>query len=150
MLSRSIRALGVLTGAAALAVGPFAVPAQAAPGDIQLLFVNDFHGRITTSDGDPLASHLAGAIDQLTAEATGYETRFVSAGDNVGASIFQSAVADDAPTIDILNEMNLLVAAVGNHEFDRGYDWLADPSTHGIDAASRVDGGPPATSASSG
>ncbi len=29
--------------------------------------------------------------------------------------------------------MGLQAGAVGNHEFDRGYDWLADPETHGLD-----------------
>ena len=58
---------------------------------------------------------------------------FVSAGDNVGASTFISSSQEDAPTIEALNLMGLDAGAVGNHEFDRGYDWLADPATHGID-----------------
>ncbi len=44
----------------------------------------------------------------------------VSAGDNIGASTFISAIDDDNPTIDALNRMGLAASAVGNHEFDKG------------------------------
>jgi 5'-nucleotidase len=51
---------------------------------------------------------------------------FASAGDDVGASPFVSAVANDEPTIDALNAMGLSVGAVGNHEFDKGFADLRD------------------------
>ncbi|WP_230462893.1 ExeM/NucH family extracellular endonuclease [Micromonospora sp. CP22] len=93
------------------------------PVDLQLLSINDFHGRLespATVDGQPVggAAQLAGLVDQLRAENP--NTAFVSAGDNIGASTFISAIDDDNPTIDALNQAGLLVSAVGNHEFDKG------------------------------
>ncbi|WP_405372821.1 MULTISPECIES: ExeM/NucH family extracellular endonuclease [unclassified Microbacterium] len=93
--------------------------ADAAPVQLTLLGINDFHGRI---DGNTVA--FAGTVEQLRAAASG-PVLFVSAGDNIGASLFASSVAQDAPTIDVLNALDLRASAVGNHEFDRGFDDLA-------------------------
>ena len=97
----------------------------AGPVDLQLLSINDFHGRLespgSTADGKPIggAAQLAGLVGQLRAENP--NTAFVSAGDNIGASTFVSAIDGDNPTIDALNQAGLSVSAVGNHEFDKGY-----------------------------
>ncbi|HWS35228.1 MAG TPA: ExeM/NucH family extracellular endonuclease, partial [Actinoplanes sp.] len=91
----------------------------AAPIDLQLLSINDFHGRLespTTGNGG--AAQLVGAVNQLRAENP--NTAWVSVGDNIGASTFISAIDDDNPTIDALNAGGLNVSAVGNHEFDKG------------------------------
>ncbi|MEN3614482.1 ExeM/NucH family extracellular endonuclease [Plantactinospora sp. ZYX-F-223] len=94
------------------------------PVDLRLLSVNDFHGRLESPgnapDGRPVggAAQVAGLVDQLRVENP--NTAFVSAGDNIGASTFISAIDEDNPTIDALNEMGLAVSAVGNHEFDKG------------------------------
>ncbi|WP_245828179.1 ExeM/NucH family extracellular endonuclease [Micromonospora avicenniae] len=95
----------------------------AKPVDLQLLTVNDFHGRLespATVDGQPVggAAQLAGLVGQLRAQNP--NTAFVSAGDNIGASTFISAIDGDNPTIDALNQMDLAASAVGNHEFDMG------------------------------
>lgn len=107
--------------AALFAVG--ASPAAAAPVEIQILTLNDFHGRIEASDGVGGAAQIAGLIDELGADLP---TSVASAGDNIGASPFVSAVAQDNPTIDVLDAMGLDVSAVGNHEFDKGIDDLLD------------------------
>ncbi|WP_306206165.1 ExeM/NucH family extracellular endonuclease [Actinoplanes sp. RD1] len=96
------------------------------PVDLQLLSVNDFHGRLespSTVDGQPVggAAQLVGMINQLRTQNPA--TAWVSAGDNIGASTFISAIDGDNPTIDALNSGGLAVSAVGNHEFDKG---LAD------------------------
>ncbi|MFV2022324.1 ExeM/NucH family extracellular endonuclease [Micromonospora sp. LOL_023] len=101
----------------------------AAPVELQLLGINDFHGRLEsvgTSNGQPVggAAQVAGLIDQY--RATNPNTVFVSAGDNIGASTFVSAIADDNPTLDALNAAGLDVSAVGNHEFDKGMTDLTD------------------------
>ncbi|PZF97263.1 multifunctional 2',3'-cyclic-nucleotide 2'-phosphodiesterase/5'-nucleotidase/3'-nucleotidase [Micromonospora deserti] len=95
----------------------------AGPVDLQLLSINDFHGRLespATVNGQPVggAAKLAGLVNQLRAQNP--NTAFVSAGDNIGASTFISAIDDDNPTLDALNAMGLAVSAVGNHEFDQG------------------------------
>lgn len=93
--------------------------ADAAPIELTLLDINDFHGRI---DSNTVA--FAGTVEQLRAAAAG-PTVFLSAGDNIGASLFASSVAQDQPTIDVLNTLGLQATAVGNHEFDRGFADLA-------------------------
>ena len=115
------------TAAASAAVAPAAVsPAAVGDTTIDIVDVNDFHGRIesegTTADKAAGAAKLA-AVVQAQREANP-NTIFTSAGDNVGASTFTSFVQDDDPTIDVLNQMHLDVSAIGNHELDKGQDDL--------------------------
>jgi len=93
---------------------------------VQVLGINDFHGRIVPDafSGKFGAAVLAGAVDSL--ETTYPDTVFAAAGDLIGASTFESFVAKDKPTIDVLNAMGLDVSAVGNHEFDKGFADLTD------------------------
>ncbi len=99
---------------------------EPATRDIQILGTNDFHGRLVREGGSPTAGAavLAGAVKQLRTENP--DTAFVAAGDLIGASTFESFIADDVPTIDALNEAGLDVSAAGNHEFDKGYNDLVD------------------------
>ena len=91
---------------------------------IDVVAINDFHGRIEASpeNGIAGAAVLAGAIAELRREQP--NTIFVSAGDNIGASTFTSFIADDRPTIEALVTAGLQVSAVGNHEFDHGFTHL--------------------------
>ncbi len=96
--------------------------------EVQLLAVNDLHGQIPTGrvlNDRPIggAAYLAAYIDQLTADNPD-NTLLVHAGDMVGASPPESALLQDEPTIDILNQMGFDVGSVGNHEFDEGIDEL--------------------------
>ncbi|MFJ6679505.1 ExeM/NucH family extracellular endonuclease [Microbacterium sp. NPDC091382] len=102
--------------------------AEAAPVQLTLLGINDFHGRI---DGNTVA--FAGTVEELRKAASG-PTLFLSAGDNIGASLFASSVAKDQPTIDVLNAMGLQASAVGNHEFDRGFEDLSGRVSDAFDA----------------
>ncbi|MDQ0260958.1 ExeM/NucH family extracellular endonuclease [Sinomonas atrocyanea] len=87
-------------------------PTEAA---LRLVNINDFHGRI-----DANTVKFAGTVEQLKAEAPGGNALFLSAGDNIGASLFASASQDDQPTLDVLNALEAKASAVGNHEFDMG------------------------------
>lgn len=98
-----------------------APPATPATVDLNFLGINDFHGRIDTN-----TVLFAGTIEKLRAEAAPGATAFLSAADNIGASLFASAVAKDQPTIDVLNALELKASAVGNHEFDGGWADLRD------------------------
>ncbi|PZE54828.1 bifunctional metallophosphatase/5'-nucleotidase [Curtobacterium sp. MCPF17_001] len=133
-------ALGAPTAASAAEAPTAAVPpAAAAAGDmtIDLYDVNDFHGRITRSisqtagkptprDGDAAgAATVAGALDKLRGPDAS-TSAFVSSGDNIGGSTFESFIQEDQPTIDVLNQMDLSVSAIGNHELDKGQDDLRD------------------------
>jgi 5'-nucleotidase len=125
---------------------------EAAPNgptiDIQLLSFNDFHGNLEPPSGssgrivvdhrldtaaDPvkavdvtqdvggveyLATHLAEARKGHPNSLT------VAAGDIIGASPLLSAAFHDEPTIEAMNLLGLDVTAVGNHEFDEGYQEL--------------------------
>ena len=68
-------------------------------------------------------------------------TVFAAAGDLIGASTFESFIQKDKPTIDALNEAGLEVSAVGNHEFDQGYDDLVDRVMAPYDATTNPQGG---------
>ena len=110
---------------------------QSAAGSVQvkLLAINDFHGQLRPPQGgirvrDPAdaartvnlpaggAEHLATAVNTLRAQNPNHI--FVAAGDLVGATPLLSALFRDEPTIESLSGMGLEVAAVGNHEFDKG------------------------------
>lgn len=84
--------------------------------EINLLNINDFHGRI-----DANTLKFAGTIEQLRAASGSSNTAFLSAGDNIGASLFASSSQGDLPTIEVLNALGLEISAVGNHEFDKGW-----------------------------
>ncbi|NMR18992.1 ExeM/NucH family extracellular endonuclease [Cellulomonas fimi] len=88
---------------------------------INLLNINDFHGRI-----DANTVKFAGTVEQLRAEGGELSTLLLGAGDLIGASTFASAIAADQPTIDVLNALDLDASAVGNHEFDAGLADLTD------------------------
>lgn len=86
--------------------------------DVQLVGVNDFHGRLIADSSDGGAAALGGAVDELRDQYGADKTLFVSGGDNVGASTFESFTAHDKPSLDALTSLGLDVSTVGNHEFD--------------------------------
>ena len=100
---------------------------------MQILAINDFHGNIeppkrTIAGADtngaevkvPVGgvAYMAGALEALRQGQPNSIT--VSAGDLIGASPLTSALFLDEPTITPLNLVGLELAAVGNHEFDKG------------------------------
>ena len=111
----------------------------AAPVELRILAINDFHGNLRPPPGgiritDPEdktkktvvpaggAEHMATLVKELR---DGHKnTIFVAAGDLIGASPFLSAMFHDEPTIEALSMMGLDIASVGNHEFDEGKDEL--------------------------
>ncbi|MBR1090086.1 bifunctional metallophosphatase/5'-nucleotidase [Bradyrhizobium manausense] len=121
---------------AALALCAFPAFAQpAAPVELRILAINDFHGNLRPPPGgirinDPEdktkkvmvnaggAEYMATLVKQLSA---GHKnTIFVAAGDLIGASPFLSAMFHDEPSVESLSMMGLAITSVGNHEFDEG------------------------------
>ena len=90
------------------------------PVDVDLLSINDFHGRLEAAPPIAGAAVLAGMINSY--RAANPNTVFVGAGDLIGASTFTSFIQNDEPTIDAFNAMGLDASAFGNHEFDQGRD----------------------------
>src|SRR5699024_1658271 len=97
-----------------------AAQAAEAGTQVQLLNITDFHGRISDA-GTQVASVVE---EQRAAYEDKGGTGTLSAGDNIGASPYNSSSADDTPTLDVLNAIGVQASAVGNHEFDRGVDDL--------------------------
>jgi 5'-nucleotidase len=139
MRNRPHHALAALALFVAAGPAPQAFAESAAPVDVRILAINDFHGylrppaggiRITDPDDKTKkimvpaggAEHMATLVRQLREGRK--NTIFVAAGDLIGASPFLSAMFHDEPTIESLSMMGLEVASVGNHEFDEGKDEL--------------------------
>lgn len=111
------------------------IPRQAAPEPVTIgiIGLNDFHGnlqpieRAFQIDAETQvqaggAASLATAIDTLRARHE--HNLVISAGDLVSASPLVSSLFLDEPTIGAMNRMGLDFNAVGNHEFDRGWEEL--------------------------
>src|SRR6059058_1233959 len=109
--------------------------AQAAPVDLRILAINDFHSYLQPPPGGIRIADPRDKSKKIAVEAGGAEQMatlvkqlrqgannaiFVAAGDLIGASPFLSALFHDEPTIESLSMMGLEVASVGNHEFDDG------------------------------
>ncbi|MFD9027653.1 bifunctional metallophosphatase/5'-nucleotidase [Streptomyces parvulus] len=109
--------------------------------DVQLLSFNDLHGnleppagssgRVTEVQPDGTTKTVdAGGAEYLAThlrEARKGNRYSVTAagGDMVGASPLLSGLFHDEPTIEALNQLDLDVTSVGNHEFDEGAKELA-------------------------
>ena len=102
------------------------VGSEVVPGtvDIDLVTVNDFHGRIEQAAPAGGIAALSSAVKQI--RAANPNTIFAAAGDMIGASTFTSFIQKDVPTIEALNAAGLDVSSVGNHEFDQGFADLTD------------------------
>ena len=128
-------ALAALALFGAMQAPPPCSAEDAAPVDLRILAINDFHGYlrppsggIRISDPDDVtrkiavpaggAEHMATLVKELREGRK--NTIFVAAGDLIGASPFLSAMFHDEPTVESLSMMGLELASVGNHEFDEG------------------------------
>lgn len=113
-------ALG-LSGAIVAAGAPSVAHADecVAADTVHVLSFNDFHGRVEN------AATLFTPVEQLRASAGEDHVLLTSNGDSIGGSTFTSAVADDLPTLDVLNAIGLEASATGNHEYDKGFADLA-------------------------
>ena len=109
---------------------------------VQVLATNDFHGRILDNPRERRGRSLpARGCGRWGLRAENPDTVFAAAGDLIGASTFESFIANDKPTIDALNEAGLEVSAAGNHEFDQGYRDLVDRVMAPYDADTNPEGG---------
>lgn len=111
--------------------------AAAAPVEIGIIAVNDFHGaleppkqavNLTDPDGTVTgvpaggAAWLASAVDAIKAKHSNHVV--VGAGDLTSASQLASSLYLDEPAVGVMNRIGLEFNAVGNHEFDRGWTEL--------------------------
>jgi 5'-nucleotidase len=114
-----------------LTVGLFS-PVMARVGrtvDVQILAINDFHGALEppAGSGGRIGSTNAGGIEYLAThirQRATDNTLFLAAGDLIGATPLISALFDDEPTIEAMTLLGMDYSAVGNHEFDAGWQEL--------------------------
>jgi 5'-nucleotidase len=132
--------------------------AQAAPVDLRILAINDFHGNLRPPPGGILIADPGDKTRKITEPAGGSEamatlvrqlreghpnTIFVAAGDLIGASPLLSAMFHDEPTIESMSMMGLALSAVGNHEFDEGKDELLRMQNGGCHPVDKCQGSHP-------
>ncbi|WP_233134737.1 5'-nucleotidase C-terminal domain-containing protein [Terribacillus sp. 7520-G] len=114
--------------------GEMQPPAQEDTLSVQLLGMNDLHGKIDQqyeldTDGDGTADGTFGRMDYTAAaikqrEAENPNSLLVHAGDMIGGSSPVSALLQDEPTIEIMEAMGFDVGTIGNHELDEGIEEL--------------------------
>ena len=90
--------------------------------DLQLLTFNDLHGQIDETKYGGGIANLSGALKDLQKEAKDNDKNVLtmSAGDQVGGSPAISALLQDQPTLEMMEEMNVDIVTTGNHEYDEG------------------------------
>ena len=131
------------------------VLAQAAPVELRILAINDFHGNLRPPPGGIQIADPDDRTKKITVPAGGSEAMatlvrqlreghdnaiFVAAGDLIGASPLLSAMFHDEPTIESMSMMGLELSAVGNHEFDEGKDELLRMQNGGCHAIDKCQG----------
>lgn len=121
--------------AAALSTTVSAQPAGAAPENtvpLRMIAFGDLHGsllppegprsEVVRSDGAAVpaggAAYLAAYVRQLRGQAD--NSVLYSTGDTWGSSPLESAMFHDEPTVELLNDLDLTAAGLGNHELDNG------------------------------
>ncbi|RMI32182.1 bifunctional metallophosphatase/5'-nucleotidase [Nocardia stercoris] len=126
---------------------------DAAPGEVHLFGLNDFHGNLEppTGTNGHIGPYETGGAAYLAAHLARLRAKYpagavLAAGDDVGASPLTSALFHDEPTVDFLNSIGVAASSVGNHEFDHGVTELARLQ-HGGCAADGCTPGPRFTGA---
>jgi 2',3'-cyclic-nucleotide 2'-phosphodiesterase (5'-nucleotidase family) len=109
--------------------------------EVTLLDISDYHGQLVPlseaadnlAGGDAAnpsfaiggAAFLKPWFDRYRAEAPNGSIT-VAAGDSVGATPPISSFFGDTPTIELMNAMGFSADGLGNHNFDRGQQYLRD------------------------
>ncbi|MGH8945039.1 MAG: bifunctional metallophosphatase/5'-nucleotidase [Acidimicrobiia bacterium] len=130
---RLLVALGAATAMVLSLLPAGAAPPEPQPrrGEVELQIIqySDWHGQL-----DPLSvfgeGTFGGAAQLATyfaqEEANNPNTLIITGGDDFGASPPLSSFFDEVPAVLAQNLMGLDASALGNHNFDKGVDHLAD------------------------
>lgn len=125
--------------------------APAAPVEVGIIGINDFHGaleppgqsvNVAQADGSILpvpaggGAWLASAVDAIKAKHPNHVV--VAAGDLTSASQLASSLYLDEPAVGVMNRIGLEFNAVGNHEFDRGWKELQRLQDGGCEKNTRL------------
>ncbi|MES9602909.1 MULTISPECIES: bifunctional metallophosphatase/5'-nucleotidase [Actinomadura] len=131
------RTLLACAAAGVTVVGVAAQPAAARPAptaSVRLLALNDFHGNLEPpsgssgtaidENGDAVPAGGAAYVAAHLKRLRDRDTLTVAQGDLIGASPLISAAYHDEPSVQFLGDAGVTASAVGNHEFDEGYQEL--------------------------
>ena len=115
------------------------LPNKASLRELTILQISDFHGQLIplsetadkvtgTGASNPTfatggAAFLKPWFDSYRESAVG-DSITVSGGDSVGASPPISSFFGDKPTIELMNKMDFTLDGLGNHNFDKGEQYL--------------------------
>ena len=141
MMNRSLLTLSLIALLGGCATN---APTTAATGvaHVAIFGINDFHGNIQATAPTPRMVDLpdpdhpdkkiavpTGGIAYLASELNALRQAnphsiTVGLGDLIGGSPVTSSLLDDEPTIEALNQIDLAISVVGNHEFDNGREAL--------------------------
>ena len=97
--------------------------------DVHLLAFNDLHGALEAS-GNNIYGKFAGGVAYLAKAVKDRQAIYgdlqttLQAGDNIGAGQLANGLFHEEPITIASNLMNVDLASVGNHEFDKGSDEL--------------------------
>lgn len=99
--------------------------------EVTMLDISDYHGQLEplSEEVDGIDHDIGGAafldryFERAREQAQG-DTLTVTGGDAIGASPPISGFFDDKPTIRAMNMMGFTSDGLGNHNFDRGADFL--------------------------
>jgi len=142
----------LLVSLVAACAAPQAARQTAAPVEVGIIAINDFHGAlepprasVVAPDGKggsiPVpaggAAWLASAVDAIKAEHP--NNVVVAAGDLTSASQLASSLHLDEPAVGVMNRIGLEFNAVGNHEFDRGWKELQRLQNGGCEKNTRLE-----------
>src|SRR5690606_20190721 len=109
-------------------------PGPPATASVRLLALNDFHGnlepptgssgRAIDENGDTVDAGGAAYVAAHLKRLRNRDTLTVAQGDLIGATPLISAAYHDEPSVQFLGDIGVTASAVGNHEFDEGYEEL--------------------------
>ena len=83
-----------------------------------ILHTNDFHGRISQENEYAGAARITSFVKQTRKEHPG--VLVLDAGDSISGTPV-STMFKGVPIFEVLNKVGYDAAAIGNHEFDHGY-----------------------------
>jgi 5''-nucleotidase/2'',3''-cyclic phosphodiesterase and related esterases len=132
-----LAAIAFLAACAAPQTSPVASAPPVRPVEVGIIAINDFHGALEPPKAAVVApddkggtipvpagggAWLASAVDALKQAHPNHVV--VGAGDLTSASQLASSLHLDEPAVGVMNRIGLEFNAVGNHEFDRGWQEL--------------------------
>lgn len=90
--------------------------------NLVIVHTNDFHGRIAQEENYAGAARIAAFVTQTRAANEG--VLVLNAGDSISGTPV-STMFKGAPIFEVLNHVGYDASALGNHEFDHGYERIA-------------------------